>query len=114
MTAKKFKSICDGVLKIVKKHTPVDTGNLKFNAVRIKYISANKIVILVDQDIAPYMVYTNEPWISPKWHGKKNPNQAWWNNVIPLIVDYINKQVNNIPLRTRKSNKQRQKTNKDG
>lgn len=24
-----------------------------------------------------YIVYTNEPWISPKWKGHKNPNEGW-------------------------------------
>lgn len=31
------------------------------------------------------MPYTNEPWISPKWHGKKNPNEGWFDRT----ADYI-------------------------
>lgn len=32
--------------------------------------------------IAPYVPYTNEPWISPKWNGKKNPNEGWWDRFV--------------------------------
>ena len=27
--------------------------------------------------LGEYAIYTNEPWISPKWGGKQNPNQGW-------------------------------------
>ena len=39
------------------------------------------------------MPYTNEVWISPKWNGKKNPNEGWWNNAVEFIVNYIAKRV---------------------
>ncbi len=32
-----------------------------------------------------YMPYTNEKWISPKWNGKKNPNEAWWQQSITRV-----------------------------
>ncbi len=58
---------------------PHDTGNLANQA--LKYdVRGNEFVIYVDMDPskAPYMPYTNEPWLSEKWHGKKNPNEGWW------------------------------------
>ena len=58
-------------------HIPWDTGNLATNALRY-HIEGSEFIIEVNEEIAPYMVYTNEPWISPVWNGKKNPNEGWW------------------------------------
>lgn len=56
---------------------PRDTGNMAFNALTIN-INGDTIDIFVNPNIAPYVPYTNEPWLSPKWHGAQNPNQGWW------------------------------------
>lgn len=53
------------------------TGNMAFNALRYEE-EGNSFVIFIDDSIAPYVPYTNEPWLSPKWNGKKNPNEGWW------------------------------------
>lgn len=70
---------------------PKDTGNLANNAIRFEY-KGNDAIIYVNQDIAYYMPYTNEPWISPKWNGKKNPNEAWWNKAVDEIVHKLAKK----------------------
>ena len=57
------------------------TGNLAFNAFQYE-ITKDEIVIYVNEDIAPYMPYTNEPWLSPYWNGKKNPNEGWWQRFV--------------------------------
>lgn len=54
------------------------TGNMKYNATKIDYLSDNVSKVFVDDNIAPYVPYTNEPWISPKWKGAKNPNENWF------------------------------------
>lgn len=56
------------------------TGNLKYNALRVMK-SPTGVLISVDENIAPYMPFTNEKWISPKWKGAKNPNEHWWENM---------------------------------
>ena len=56
---------------------PYDTGNMALNALQVK-VEGDTIDITVDDSIAPYVPYTNEPWLSPKWDGKQNPNQGWW------------------------------------
>lgn len=38
--------------------------------------------ITVGGEAVNYMPYTNEPWISPRWNGKRNPNQNWWDLAI--------------------------------
>lgn len=54
------------------------TGNMRFNATKVVAVDENTVNIYVDADIAPYVVYTNEPWISERWRGNKNPNEGWF------------------------------------
>ena len=53
-------------------------GNMAFNAYKYVRTLPQETEVYVDQNIAPYVSYTNEPRISPRWHGKKNPNEGWW------------------------------------
>lgn len=57
------------------------TGNMAFNSLRYQE-EGDSFVIYMDESIAPYVPYTNEPWISPRWHGKKNPNEGWWQRFV--------------------------------
>lgn len=69
------------VAEEMKPHTPIRTGNLRYNSIKgeaMQFASFSVGKVYIDEDIAPYMPYTNEPWISPKWHGKKNPNEGWF------------------------------------
>ncbi len=68
---------------------PRDTGNMARNALQYK-ISDNEIVIYIDTKVAPYVYYTNEPWISPRWNGKKNPNQDWWDVFAQTFIERFN------------------------
>ena len=52
------------------------TGNMAFNALRYR-VEGDRFIVYIDEGIAPYFVYTNEPWTSPVWGGKKNPNEGW-------------------------------------
>lgn len=73
--------VIDAAISIVealrKELVPYDKGNLALNALKYE-ITGDTIDISVDESIAPYMPYTNEPWFSDKWHGKQNPNEGWW------------------------------------
>lgn len=75
------QNIIDAVIQTVeelrKDYVPRDIGNMAFNSLKYK-VEGNYVIIYIDTNIAPYVPYTNEPWISPKWNGKKNPNQDWW------------------------------------
>ena len=75
------QQIIDAVISVVEslrtELVPYDTGNMAFNALKYE-IRDDMIDISVDPNIAPYVPYTNEPWLSEKWHGKKNPNEGWW------------------------------------
>lgn len=61
------------ILKLVlQARAPYDTGNLAINSIRIV---GNAVYI--GGEIADYAIYTNEPWVSEKFHGAKNPNEGW-------------------------------------
>ena len=85
------------------KRTPKKTGNLAYNAIKYKWNSPTQFEIYVDVGDtdafvagekflvgqAPYMPFTNEVWISPRWNGKKNPHQNWWNKEMESVIKYI-------------------------
>lgn len=81
--------ISDYVVKRLKQLAPYDTGNLRNESIVKIRVSVDKAVIYVNLEQAPYMSYTNEPWIAERWKGKKNPNEAWWNNAIEQIMKEV-------------------------
>lgn len=100
MTKERFDQVCMKCVELVKQFAPIDTGNLRYNAIRYEWIDENTFKIYVDgtpdnkNSIAPYMPYTNEPWISKKWNGKKNPNEGWWQKAVEFIAQYISEELN--------------------
>lgn len=72
-----------------KAVVPIYTGNMRYNATQIGQYGNGMYVIAVDGGIAPYAVYTNEPWISPKWNGKSNPNEGWIESGVELMATII-------------------------
>lgn len=78
---------------------PKDTGNLAFNSIELVMNGEDKIEIYVSLPKAPYMPYTNEPWLADRWINKKtkkkaiNPNEAWWNDAIVLIMEELAKML---------------------
>ena len=94
-------AIMQECLTLVKAKTPnpatrgiTSTGNLMTHGVQFEDKGNGVWEIWVDgepPDIgqAPYMPYTTEPWISPRWHGKKNPNEGWWDRVAKEVIDLI-------------------------
>ena len=64
----------------LKSVCPYRTGNLERNGIRVKIDNGTMCVVVGHETsklLGEYAVYTNEPWISPKWGGKQNPNQGW-------------------------------------
>ena len=71
------------------EYVPRDTGNMALNSLRYK-VQGNYIVIYFDTNIAPYVPYTNEPWLSDKWNGKQNPNEGWWDEFAQEFIRRFN------------------------
>jgi len=85
-----FKRVGKGVLNIFSANCPYDKGNL-LRAIKLEYhIDDMGFDIIIDKD---YMVYTNETWISPKWNGRNNPNERWFNDAFALATDYIGRAI---------------------
>lgn len=84
-----FKAACELALEQFRSLAPYDTGNLAMHAIRIEFPSPDECRIYVDETIAPYMPFTNEQWISERWHGRKNPNEGWWNAACEIIIEMI-------------------------
>lgn len=93
MTYEQFVKVCNEAVLFIRKRAPIDTGNLRYNAIQFRYVSPTQIEIFVSGDgtsgIAPYMPFTNEPWIAPRWNDKKNPNEGWWQKAIEDLVAYL-------------------------
>ena len=79
----KLKVAFQFAMNYLKSKSPIDTGNLRYNAIKYR-IEQNKFIIYVDESIAPYMVYKNEKWLNRKGD---NPNEAWWNRTIEDIIE---------------------------
>lgn len=93
MTLRQFHRVCYKCVEKLKKLCPRDTGNLSINGIKFKFVNEKKFTIYVDEKVAPYMVYTNEPWVSDYWKGKKNPNEGWWNSGVGVLVNLIRKEL---------------------
>jgi hypothetical protein len=60
---------------------PYKTGNLKSTIISTVSLDGT-FTISMGGEKAPYAPYVNEKWISPKWNGKSNPNEKWWENTV--------------------------------
>lgn len=81
MTRRQFKRLVLDIVEVARQQAPYDTGNLADNAIKYEYLDPNTVRIYVDERIAPYMPYTNEPWVSSWWNGRQNPNLYWWDKM---------------------------------
>lgn len=84
-----FAVLIDSSVNLLRSFAPKATGNLAYNAIRVHKQGENVVKIYVDPAIAPYMVFTNEKWTSPKWNGKPNPNEKWFETSAELIARHI-------------------------
>lgn len=99
----KLELVVIRMLEIIKNTAPYDTGNLRNNAILLERsdnpLSWKIYVDFYDDDkgnrtgIAPYMPFTNEPWISDKWKGKQNPNEGWWQRAVQNACAYATAQL---------------------
>lgn len=85
----KQAAIMRGALAYLRSLEPYHTHNMERNATNLENLGGGKWRLYVDENIAPYVPYTTEPWISPKWNGKKNPNEGWFERASHLVANYI-------------------------
>ena len=92
----KYKQACEKIfLEIREMRVPRATGNMADHALQYRWEGENGLTfhMFMDEDIAPYTVYTNEPWEAKfvkmgnfkkgqtiyRYRSWKNPNEHWWN-----------------------------------
>lgn len=72
---------------------PKDTRNMADNATLLSRLGVGEWEISVSGNgeigIAPYAPFTNEPWLSPRWNNKKNPNEGWWKKFVEFVVQDV-------------------------
>ena len=99
MTEKQLENLVKRMARYIQKQSPIDTGNLR-SSIRLEQIRRLVYRIYVNwggnpylrdypRGLAPYMPFTNEPWISPRWNGKKNPNEGWWENACENVIKIL-------------------------
>ena len=65
---------------LLKVMCPKDTFNLSINGI----VLVEEEFIGIGNEIAPYAIFTNEPW-----DNGKNPNEGWIDNTIQMALPYI-------------------------
>lgn len=91
MTDSEFANLCEEALQELRDRAPKRTGNLAYNGVRLVFVSKKEALLYVDETVAPYMPYTNEPWLAERWHGKQNPNEGWFDRAADGIAQMLNR-----------------------
>lgn len=88
MTKNEWESLFRDAMQSLRDKTfvPYDTGNLKFNAIKGMWVSEQTFRIYIDEKVAPYVFYTQEPWIN---RPGINPNQGWVEKAVDYIANYI-------------------------
>lgn len=103
MTVKQIQGIAKEALELVRAMSPIDTGNLRYNGIRIDWPNARTFRISVDEHIAPYMPYTNEAWehklikmgnfvpgqIVERMRTWDNPNEGWWDRAARAVAELV-------------------------
>lgn len=75
-------------MQIAYAMCPKDTGLLSttIRSENTHYLGMSAVNVYVGSKEAYYMPYTNEEWVHPRWKGKKNPNEHWWDKAIAQVV----------------------------
>lgn len=85
MTSNEFYALVKECESILRMRAPYKTGNLRYNAIKLEMTDNNTARLYVDENIAPYMKYTNEPWKPPR----TNPNEGWFDRAVQEIAEHI-------------------------
>lgn len=104
MRTDEFIKLADLSFSEARNVSPIKTGNLRYNAMSVEILNGgNTYKIYVKQDIAPYMPYTNEPWVAKRWNGKKNPNEGWWQDkALQAVLQAFQSQLSRVIIKTEK------------
>lgn len=90
MTKAEFETLFIEAINSLRQQSfvPYDTGNLKFNAIKGMWINENLYRIYIDEEVAPYVFYTQE-----KWEKGTNPNEGWVEKAVDYIAMFISRKL---------------------
>lgn len=74
------------VIDSMRERSPYKSGNLRFNAIKYEKMSDSHFRVYVDEEVAPYMCYTNEKWIN---RVGTNPNEGWWEDALANFANEL-------------------------
>lgn len=74
----------NAIFQIFKSQAPTRTGTLK-GQIKVNQVEGGFQII---SDIY-YMPYTTEKWISPRWRGRENPNERWWDEAYEIAIRFL-------------------------
>ena len=86
-------AIMDAVATI-RQFIPIDTGNMRYNSFKIEPLGNMRWKVFIDQKVAPYAPYVNEKWVSPKWNGRQNTNEGFWEDIFQRLANMIASSIN--------------------
>lgn len=107
MTHEDLVSIGRECVEIIKRMSPIKTGNLRYNAIRFEMPDERTFKIFVDENIAPYMPYTNEVWrrkiikmgnflpgqVVERMRTWNNPNEGWFDRAVRTAILYVQQRL---------------------
>jgi hypothetical protein len=90
MTKSEFESVFIDAINSLRQQAfvPYDTGNLKINAIKGMWITPTQYRIYVDEQVAPYVFFTQE-----KWSKGINPNAGWVEKAVNYLAHYISQRL---------------------
>ena len=87
----------------INKRKVSTRGNLRYNATNMESTGETSWEIYVSGDgtngIAPYAPFTNEPWLSPRWNGKPNPNEGWFQRFVEFVANDMAKTLGGVVVK---------------
>ena len=104
MRTDEFIKLADLAFTEARNVSPIESGNLRKNGMVVELLNGgNTYKIYVNQDISPYMPYTNEPWVAKRWNGKQNPNEGWWQDkALQAVLQAFQGQLSRVIIKTEK------------
>lgn len=103
MTSNELASLGQECVQIIRRMSPIKTGNLRYNAIRFEMPDHQTFYIYVDESLAPYMPYTNEVWrqkiikmgnfvpgeVIERMRTWRNPNEGWFDRAARTAILYV-------------------------
>lgn len=73
---------------LLKGQTPYRTGNLR-STIHTTRLGGEEFSLIIGGERAPYVLFVNERWRSPRWKGRENPREGFIDRSADLIADMI-------------------------